>query len=268
METETTAWVAAVVGDSGTVSAGRQTIVDNLIAGLKADGIFTKLDRIWLFAAENSQSALRDLVAAASASAVGTPIFTTDVGYAGMTSPDSYINSNFNPSTATTPKFTRNSACAFGWSNSSAALNEQPIVGQQGLGLFMYPMTSGNVNAAINEAVTFSVGITVANGLGFYHVNRSASNAEQIYKNGSSVQTGANASVLPENSNIFFLRASTPWTGQARLGGFGQSLTATEATNIWSRFTTYLAAVDSPGTTLAWAWAQGCNPPVVGTGMY
>ena len=38
-EPETDAWVAEVVSNGGSVSAERQAIVDDLIAGLKADGL-------------------------------------------------------------------------------------------------------------------------------------------------------------------------------------------------------------------------------------
>ena len=80
-EAETTAWVAEVVSNGGTVSAGRQTIVNDLIAGLKADGIWAKLDRLWLFAAEDQPSALTDLVGLTLATAVNSPTFTADEGY-------------------------------------------------------------------------------------------------------------------------------------------------------------------------------------------
>ena len=80
-EAETTAWVAEVVSNGGTVSAGRQTIVNDLIAGLKADGVWIKLDRLWLFAAEDQPSALTDLVGLTLATAVNSPTFTADEGY-------------------------------------------------------------------------------------------------------------------------------------------------------------------------------------------
>ena len=80
----TIAWVNQVVTNGGTVSAGRQTLVDNLIVGLKADGIWTKLERLWLFAAENTISALTDLVGLTLATANNSPTFTADVGYTGV----------------------------------------------------------------------------------------------------------------------------------------------------------------------------------------
>src|SRR5262245_26962066 len=98
---ETIMWVNAVVGDGGRVSSGRQTIVDALIKLLKSGSVWSNLDRLWLFAAENSQSALRDIKSFSAATANGSPTFTTDRGYTGTNASSTvYINSNFNPSTA------------------------------------------------------------------------------------------------------------------------------------------------------------------------
>jgi hypothetical protein len=119
VDAATTAWVAAVVANGGTVSLGRQTIVDNLIVGIKSDGIWTKFDRLWLLAAENSQSALTDIKAASLATVINSPTFTADRGYKGNgAGSGTYIDSNFNPTTATSPQFVQNSACIFGWDNT------------------------------------------------------------------------------------------------------------------------------------------------------
>ena len=45
-----TAWKNQVVTNGGTVSAGRLALVSTMIAGLKADGVWTLLDRLWIFA--------------------------------------------------------------------------------------------------------------------------------------------------------------------------------------------------------------------------
>jgi hypothetical protein len=70
-------WAAAVVAAggsvSGTLTSGRKKLINDLIMGLMADGVWSKLDRLWLFAAENSQSALIDIKGAVSATAVNTP---------------------------------------------------------------------------------------------------------------------------------------------------------------------------------------------------
>src|SRR5215475_3606794 len=83
LDAATTAWVAQVVTNGGSVSSGRQTLVDNFIVGAKADGFWTKLDRLWFHWAENQPQALTDMIALTLATAVNSPTFTVDRGYTG-----------------------------------------------------------------------------------------------------------------------------------------------------------------------------------------
>lgn len=89
---------AVVVAAGGMVSDARLALISALIVALKAAGVWTLLDRLWLLAAENSQSALIDLVARASATAVNSPTFTADRQYA-FNGTTSSISTNFVPST-------------------------------------------------------------------------------------------------------------------------------------------------------------------------
>src|SRR5689334_9572138 len=97
-DASTTAWTSAVIGNGGSVSVGRKRIVDDLIVGLKSDGLFSKLDRMWLYAGENEPSALTDIIATSLSQKVNSPTFTADRGYTGDGS-SGYINSNYNPTT-------------------------------------------------------------------------------------------------------------------------------------------------------------------------
>ncbi len=246
-------WAAAVVAAGGTVSAGRKTLITNLIAGLAADGVWQKLDRLWLFAGENAQSALIDLVKAgassSAATAVNSPTFTTDRGYTGNGS-SSYINSNFNP-TVGTNNYVQNSASAFVWSNTSGsntgnligqptnvitALNEQYIDGNT-----YWSVTS---NASAVEVSTLGLG----GAIGLWAVNRSGASAEQLYKNGSSVATGVISSVSLANEALWVLATSTVGYSpkQVCCFGAGSSLNSTEQGNLYTRLRTYMTAVGVP----------------------
>lgn len=239
----TDAWVAAVIANGGSVSDPRKAIVDALIVGLKADGLFTKLDRLWLFAAEDQPSALTDIIADSLATAVNSPTFTVDRGYTGNAS-NMQVDTNFNATTATTPNFVQNSGSFFVWSNTSASDNV-PAFNDQSDHTTIYPNQTGTAYFQVN-ATPYSTNAAVADGLGFYHANRSASNAEQGYKNGSSVASSAAASVAPANSKFFFLGAGANWAGQCCGGGFGASLDATEAGNLYSRLRNYMNTVEVP----------------------
>jgi hypothetical protein len=71
----------------GALSNSELRLVSNLIRGLKTDGVWSSLDRLWLFAAENSTQALTDLVARSSATATNSPTFTANQGFAGNGTP-------------------------------------------------------------------------------------------------------------------------------------------------------------------------------------
>lgn len=91
-------WKAAVVAAGGSVSGGRETLLRAFIDGCLEDGVWHLIERLWILAAENTQSALIDLVALTAATPTNSPTFTTDRGYAGN-GINSYLDTNFNPYT-------------------------------------------------------------------------------------------------------------------------------------------------------------------------
>ena len=116
----TTAWVNAVIANGGGVSAGCQTLVDNLIVTLKTTGIWSKCDQLWLYATENTPAALTDLVALTLATIHGSPSFTPNRGFTGVdASTTVYIDTNTNP--ATLGQYTLNAAHLSLWNNTNVA---------------------------------------------------------------------------------------------------------------------------------------------------
>lgn len=249
LDAATTAWIAAVVGAGGTVSSGRQVVVNDLIVGLKADGIWTKLDRLWLFAAENSQSALMDLVAATSAGLGGSPLpsFTTDRGYTGGGG-NGYIETFFAGSPAV-GHYVQNSAHIGMWSNTATAPDSNPSMGTNSAVcdyIYVRQTSSGSAFWGIQDS-GFTLSNTMASGLGHYIANRSASNAQQGYKNGSVVISNTTASISPSAFNFIVLGAGGQRSNiQASAAHIGGSLTATDVGNFYTRLRTYMTAVGVP----------------------
>lgn len=243
-------WVGRAKSNGGTVSKGRQTLVYNLITGLKSDGVWSKLDRLWLFAAENTGSALTDLVTGALATATNSPSFTTDRGYTGNGS-SSYINTGFNPTTASSPNFVQDSACMFVWNNTSGAdagaiCGYSVASGSQQTRIFPQ-FTNGSAFWDINDNTPNNLVYTAATGL--YIVNRSASNATVFEVNNSSVDSNTNASVAPTNDVFTALvgNGGSSYSARQCSGfGFGGKLTGTERGNLYSRLRTYMTAVGVP----------------------
>jgi hypothetical protein len=241
---ETMSWIAKVGERGGTVSSTRRTLVDALISGLKTDGVWSKLDRLWLFAAENATSALVDVTDGQLATAVSSPTFTTDRGYTGNGS-SSYIDSNYNPTTNAT-NFVRNSGCAFGWSNT-AGVDGGGLLGQSSVSIAIVPKyTDSNCYWGINTPANESTG-GLGDGTGLLLANRSGASAEQLYHNGSSVAAGTVTSQAVQNQNLFALRVSGIYsTRQCCCLGVGGSLNATEQGNLYNRLRSYMTAVGVP----------------------
>jgi hypothetical protein len=84
--------------------------------------------------------------------------------------------------------------------------------------------------------------------------NRSASNAVQGYKNGSSVLTSSDASqalctvqfITGGTNNNGAPQGTLGANGQIAMASIGASLTATEATNFYNRLRTYMTTVGVP----------------------
>lgn len=241
---ETKGWIGKVYELGGTVSSTRRTLVDALISGLKSDGVWTKLDRLWLFAAENATSALVDLKAGVAATAVNSPSFSTNNGYTGNGS-SSYIDSNYNPTTNAT-NFVQNSGCAFGWSNT-AGVDGGGLLGQSSVSIAIVPeYTDSNCYWGINTPANESTG-GLGDGTGLWLANRSGASAEQLYRNGSSVATGTVTSQAVQNQNLFALRVADIYSArQCCCLGVGGSLNATEQGNLYNRLRTYMTAVGVP----------------------
>jgi hypothetical protein len=182
------------------------------------------------------------------ATAANSPAFTADRGYAGNGS-TANIDTGFNPASGT-PHFARDSACAFGWSNTSG-LEGAGFLGQ-GFSPFytrLFPaFTDGNCYWNINSQTT--IGVANAGATGLYSMNRSGSTQANIYLNGSSLGTTSDASVAFGSSDFFALVADAAGAlfsaKQISCMGMGGSLTATEQGNLYSRLRTYMTSVGVP----------------------
>lgn len=232
------------------LNAAHTAAYTTLLNGLTTDGFFDatgnsiKLDGLYVFATADTTTALLNLVSASfTATVSGTPTFTVDQGYSG--SLNNYIDSNFSPANNGIT-YLRNSGSLFAWSNTNNVQSNGLFVGDGSNISFLDPQDSaGTAFGQINESIqAFDLFGTVSNSLGLYCANRSASNASQLYKNGSSIATNATASVAPAVATFTFFRsAALGWTGIILCGGFGGSLSATDNSNLYARLHVYLQTI-------------------------
>jgi hypothetical protein len=253
IDPDATAWKNAVVTAGGSVSAGRLTLVSNLIVSLKSAGVWTKLDRLWLFAGENTQSATIDLAALQTAVPTNSPTFTVDRGYTTNGS-SSYVDTNFNPSSGT-PNYALNSAHMTFWNRLNKAATATVEMGDATVATGHVTSVSvkwsdGNTYFAVNDSNGDGGRAAPANVVGFWAASRVDSATGTVYQNGSSLGDNGQASVaIPIYT--FLVGASrsagsTPSnfsTCQYASASLGAGLDSTEVSAYYSALSTYMTAV-------------------------
>jgi hypothetical protein len=183
---------------------------------LKAMSLYTKFDRLWVLANEDTTAALMCIKSLSVATAVAGPTFTAGQGYAGNGT-TSYLNTNFVLSTDAV-NFTRNSGAMSIYNRTNSAFKFfDAAVESGGYSLFIaaknwFDNTSlGNANAAF--AGNISIADATSNGL--YVISRTGAGAQELYKNGASLASNTSASVA--------LPAFAPFVGCNNSGGVAAS---------------------------------------------
>ncbi|WP_323012908.1 hypothetical protein [Devosia sp.] len=221
---------------------GRKGLINTLIVALKGAGVWSKLDVLWLAGAD-AQATRRNWIADQyNLGAVSSPVFTIDRGYQGDGSAG-YLSTSFNPSTAVSAKFTRNSASIFLWSRTD-------VDNQQAMGngnTVLVPRSSVDATCRVNNAgtATASTGGQSRDALGYFSAIRSGASNERLRRGGVTIATRSDAaSSAPDNSELTFLRRNTFYsTLQLAAGGFGAALTDAEDGALCAAITDYLQAI-------------------------
>lgn len=229
-------------------SLERKLAINDLITGLKAHSIWTKLDALYLMAAHDSAAARVNWKNPGTHNLSvggGAPTFTTDSGYS-TDGVDDYLDTNFNPATAG-GNFTQNSASFGIWSSTSGGNNTSKAGWFDGTdGVTLNPRSAADTMVMrINQAATTTSGATVTNGTGFYAANRSASNSTQGYRNGASLVTDNDASTALNSVTLKLgnIAAATFGALGFRAAFIGGSLTGAEHSTLCSLIQEYLFQV-------------------------
>jgi hypothetical protein len=241
--TEASAYVARM---TVTPSDPRCALIDNYVGALKTAGIWTKLDALYIHAAADQQSALLNAVQNAyNETIVGTVTFTTDRGLkSSLQSGANYLTTGFNPTSASSPKFTQNSANKFGW-GLETTVHPAPVCGSATTQLsYIFPAWGdGNGYTTLNGP-EFSIASTDASGL--WATSRVASTGHSTYKNGALLGLFTGTSTGVDNSIFQGLRdanTTNTLTNNLAIWGFGSGLTGTEETALYNATLTYLQGV-------------------------
>jgi hypothetical protein len=252
----TDAWVNAVIAAGGTVSASRKTLVSDLIEGLKTDGVWIKLDRLWVMAAENSQSALIDLVALAQATPVNSPTFSVDQGYRCNTGASQNIDTNYNLSTGTV-HYLQDSAHIADWSYNNVAQSDPVLTtGAGNIPTALMPRLAGDGNfyGRVNDYYGSGYLVSVADASGFFVINRSADWNKQAYRNGvflGEYSGSSYGSSAPPVNNTLLIYA-----GKHSAVSAGGSMNASEYLAFYNRLLTYMTAIGVIVDPATAAWSD------------
>jgi hypothetical protein len=266
-DASTTAWLAAVVAAGGTVSNNRSDVVNTLIAGLKTDSLFTKLDRLWMlaFADEDIWQLTYDLIGVNALTKVGPG---SNLGYGGFSGngSSSYLNSNYNPSTNGSAYTLNSASVGIGVkSNVTTARITSGFFGGFDSGNNTVSLTMFS-NSSAPPTGTFDINInqvlggtrssaTLTTTAGRYIGSRTdgTSAGVKVYLNGTDVTTsgGFVSSGLP-NCNMYIGASNFRDTGVSVYANdrisfvfFGGGLSSGDAAALDARLATALGAISS-----------------------
>lgn len=192
-------------------SGSRKRSIDRLVKSLKSGTVWDNLDWLELLSAHDAQAGLVNLVNPAQASvAVNSPTFTVDRGYTGD-GVSSYLNTNWNPSSASGRKFLQNDAHMGAWIGTDVNSNAQYDLG----------CTYSNVNGRLGSTVyggspnstAFSQSTGGNTSVGHSGWVRTGASAGSYYKNGVAGTAFATASTAPHNAPFLILANNNSTTG-------------------------------------------------------
>lgn len=245
---EATAYFAAM---SSQPSDARKVLINALIAGLKTDGVWSKLDLFYLLASHDAQSARVNAKTPASntITETATVTFTADRGY--MTDGDTgYLDTNFNPATAG-GNWSRHSASLFSWVNSTTRNTPSSLAtsaGNTAATITSLHRTAGDVfGGRLNASTTSAFGL-VTTRVGSRCLSRTASTTTNAQVDGAeSGSASVVASAALTSQNIFLLRQATRSNECDRLAcaALGGGLSGAEMTALHNRVSTYLTAIEA-----------------------
>lgn len=179
---------------------------DVLVAPLKVEGIFAKLDYLHVWDANDAQSSDQNVIQNAhNATRNGTLTHTPKQGIVSNGS-TGYVNENFNPGDGGSHLYTQNSAMIGFWSrtnNSGAVMDIGARVGANIQNTTLNARNGSNAAAyRINESTT---GFSIANAdaTGMYILERTGAAAAALYRDGTLLRTSTGASAALPNLSFY-----------------------------------------------------------------
>lgn len=227
-------------------SGARMLLVAGLVRSLVTAGLWARLDALYVLAAHDAQAArLNWIDDRYTLTAVNSPAFTVDRGYAG-TGGAMYLATGFDPAAASGARYVQNSAHISAWSLTGLQQTGGLIGNGVGSGdAHLYPYSAdAKLYTQVNATVSDSMVLTSS--LGFFAASRSSAAGHTAYRDGVAVQVATRASVAL-GGHGFVIGAGGAGTGytsrQIAAATIGAGLSDSEMAALRLNLWTYLSAV-------------------------
>jgi uncharacterized protein YmfQ (DUF2313 family) len=249
----TQAWLNSVSLRGGTPTGRQITQTDLLIQGLKADGLWPIIDRLWLFASESNEPiATVDIMQGGVLTNNGCT-WQARVGYSSPAATLNYIDSNFDPTAvAFVPKFARNNAMIGVWTAGGPQHPDNWLCGTTGTTLrtFINLLEDGLHYFAINDSISAGFVASTVDAYGFFSVTRVGPTNSQAFHNGLPLTFSSNPSAAPVTAPITFCGGYgnvSHWP--VSIGVIAGGMTEAQMAALYTRLRNYLIGIgNNPGT--------------------
>lgn len=172
---------------TGSLPVSFKNAVSTYVRALKAAGIWTQLDRLWLHATPNQQNARISIVNPTSTpiTEVNAPTWTANLGYTGNGA-TSYLNTNYNSLTSSF-NFTQNSACYGLYSRTNTANSVSSFgIDDNVVYSVMFLRFPADISYFYLNNAASAAGAANTTTLGLFMATRSIAARLDLYKNGVS----------------------------------------------------------------------------------
>ena len=224
-------------------SDARKGLINTLIVGLQADGVWPKLDWLCLLAAHAEQAGRLNAKNPAKAlTAFNSPTFTVDLGFTGNGT-TSYLDISEAPN-ASGNSYSQNAAHLSVWKNSTntGSLSE---IGSPTSWARIRPTWGGTSGTCtINTSTSLPAMAMTSIAKGSVILSRTDGNNANYFINGAG-KAGSSSNIADTvPSSIYVLRNANAYSS-SRLAcmSTGGALTDTDVGNLYSRLNTYLTAI-------------------------
>jgi len=236
-EAETTALLAAMTVQPDST---RKALINTLIAGLKADGVWSKMGAFNVLAAHDAQAARVGWKNPAKIlTASGTITFTTDRGYAGNGT-NGYLEHPDN--LAAISGFTQNNASMGVYCNTNVLENKSAIGQVTTLRSYITPRNGSNMDWRPNGAATSSA-LPVATSVGLSAWSRVDASNARAFKNGALLATAGVSGAIGSTKYTLCRNGTQYATVRVAAAWVGSSLTDAEHLAVYNRVHTFLSAI-------------------------